>query len=57
MSDEIILTKIAKLANEQQISSANNITLQYENKTWILLDNFKDDAKNLFQLLKTCKQI
>ncbi|XP_065365815.1 E3 ubiquitin-protein ligase SHPRH [Calliphora vicina] len=56
MSDEIILTKIAKLADEQQITCDNNTTaFQFNHKKWILLDNFKDDANNIFQLIRQCE--
>ncbi|XP_037826721.1 E3 ubiquitin-protein ligase SHPRH-like isoform X1 [Lucilia sericata] len=57
MSDQIILTKIAKLANTQEISCDNkNVTFECKGKKWLLLDGYKDDAKNIFQLIQKCGQ-
>lgn len=51
MSEEVMLTKIAKLANDKIISNANNIIFRYKDKRWILMDNYKDIAGDLFKLI------
>lgn len=56
MSAEIVLTKIAKLANEETANNGNNIVFSYRNKKWTLLDNYKDGARDLFKLIDDGKE-
>lgn len=57
MSD-IVLTKIALLANDEQISRNNKAaSFYYKDKNWILLDAYKNDKENIMDLIEICNTL
>lgn len=57
MSDTIILSKLAKVETDLQTSnsSENRLTFLYKNQKCILLDEFKDDATNILEIIEQGK--
>lgn len=57
MSD-IILTKVALLAIDEQTSSDDKTTiLRYKDKNWILLDAYKNDVEHIMDFIELCKTL